>query len=481
MRRSFSALLALLLVALLVLNACQAEDTPTPEPPPVEEPAPTEAPPTEKPEPTEAPPTEEPKPTEAPPTEPPPPTDTPAPEVRYCEDGLEGETFTFYSQAGLTGPLATILGVSFVNALNDSIADLNAAGGICGATIELVLTDTQYDAEQEIAVYQQTKAADPNLMSIATYGSGATIALAPLLREDHVVNFAAGLNAEAMYVPRDGWTVGVAPIYSDQFAGFLQFLSESWDDIKPDGAGDEIVVGVVGWEGPFGAGATTAETLAYAEELGITVLELETYAISAEADLVVPLTSLGVQGANVIYIQALGFGVAQAIGTLHAVGMWNTVVVGGCNWAMNTDVLTLLGESAPAAIGMYGVFPYLWWNDTEEPGVQQALEAFEAGGYPASDKGVSYLTSYGGTFAWAEIMEHAINMVGYENLNGDAFFDAMKDLGTVSALGIFTYDVRGETRAPRESQSRQVQLVDGALQFVVVKDFFELPDTKPSE
>lgn len=479
MRRSFTALLAMFLVFMLILSACQAADTPTPEPAPVEEPAATEPPVIEEPEPTEIPPTEEPAPTEIPPTDTPEPPEEPT--VRHCEDGLEGETFTFYSQAGLTGPLATILGVSFVNALNDSIADLNASGGICGATVELALTDTQYDAEQEIAVYQQTKAADPMLMSIATYGSGATIALAPLLREDHVVNFAAGLNAEAMYVPRDGWTVGVAPIYSDQFAGFLEFLSESWDDIKPADAGDDIVVGVVGWEGPFGAGAITTESLAVAEELGITVLELETYAISAEADLVTPLTSLGVQGANVVYVQALGFGVAQAIGTLHAVGMWDTVVVGGCNWAMNTDILVLLGESAPAAIGMYGVFPYLWWNDTDEPGVQQALAAFEAGGYPDSDKGVSYLTSYGGTFAWAEILEHAINTVGYENLDGDAFFDAMKDLGTVSALGIFTYDVRGETRAPRVSQIRQVQLVDGELQFVVIKDFFELPDTMPAE
>ena len=55
----------------------------------------------------------------------------------------------------------------------------------------------------------------------------------------------------------------------------------------------------------------------------------------------------------------------------------------------------------------------------------------------------------------------------------------MKEMGTVSALGIFHYDVRGETRAPRESQIRQAQLVDGEIQFVVVKDFFELPDMRP--
>ncbi|HEY43474.1 MAG TPA: amino acid ABC transporter substrate-binding protein [Anaerolineae bacterium] len=458
MRKKSYVLLSLFVLASLVLTACGGGAT-------TEAPAPTKVPPTEVPL------------TEVPPTEAPPPTEGPT--VRYCEDGLEGETFTFYSQAGLTGPLSTILGTAFVNALNDSIRDLNEAGGICGAEVVLKLTDTQYDAEQEIATYQQTKGEDPNLMSIVTYGSGATIALAPLLREDHVVNFAAGLNAEAFYVPRDGWTVGVAPIYSDQFAGFVQFLSENWADVKPEGAGDEIVVGVIGWEGPFGAGATTAESLAYAESVGVQVLDLETYAISAEADVVTPLQSLALQGANVIYIQSLGFGPAQVIGVLRVLEMWDKVVVGGCNWAMNTDVLMILGESAPAAIGMYGVFPYNWWNDTEIPGVQQALSAFEAGGYPDSDKGVSYLTSYGGTFAWATILKHAIDMVGFENLDGDAFFDAFKELGTVSALGIFEYDVRDGTRAPRSSQIRQVQLVDGALEFVIVQDFFELPDTRP--
>jgi branched-chain amino acid transport system substrate-binding protein len=398
--------------------------------------------------------------------------------AKPCE-GLEGETITFYSQAGLTGALSTILGPGFSYALNDSIAALNEAGGICGATVVLDLVDTQYEAEQEIAVYQTRREADPPPISIATYGSAASIVLAPLLNEDHIVNFAAGLNANAFYVPRDGWTVGVAPIYSDQFAGFLQFLTESWDDIKPEGAGDEIVVGVIGFDSAFGAGATTPEALTYAESVGVTVLELEVHPMTADADLATPLLSLVSQGANVIYYQGLGPWTAMTIGTIHALGMWDSLVVGGCNWSMNSDVLAILGEGAPAMIGYYGVFPLLGWNDTDNKGVQQALAAYEAGGYPEAYKGVSYLMSYGGTFAWADITKRAISNVGFENLDGDAFFDAFKEMGTVSALGIFHYDVRDGTRAPRESQIRQAQLVDGEIQFVVVKDFFELPDTRP--
>ena len=396
-----------------------------------------------------------------------------------CNEDLTGETFVFYSQAGLTGALSTILGTSFVNALNDAIAEVNATGGVCGAEVTLDLVDTQYAAEQEIATYQINRENDPAPLSISTYGSGASVALKDMVIEDKITNFAAGLNAEAFYVPRNGYTVGVAPIYSDQFAGFLKWASENWDAIKPEGAGDEIVVGVIGWEGPFGAGATTPEALAYAESIGVTVLELETFAISAEADVVTPLQSLALQGANIIYVQSLGFGPAQVIGTMHAMEMWGTVVVGGCNWAINQDVLNILGESAPAMIGFYGVFPWLWWNDTDNPGVQQATAAFEAGGYPDADKGVSYLTSYAGVFAWADIIRHAVNEYGYENLDGEHFMMAFQDLGQVSALGVFTYDVRGENRSPRESQIRQVQMVDGKIDFVVVQDFFELPDTRP--
>lgn len=462
MRKFTYILMALLIAITLLLASCQPE--PAPEP--------TEAPAVE--EPTEAPAAEEP--TEAPAAE------EPTEEVMLqegCNEDLTGETFTYYSQAGLTGALSTILGTSFVNALNDAIAEVNANGGVCGAEVVLDLVDTQYEAEQEIATYQISRQADPPPLSIATYGSAASIALHEMVIEDKITNFAAGLNAEAFYIPRNGYTVGVAPIYSDQFAGFLKWLSENWDAVKPEGAGDEIVVGVIGWEGPFGAGATTPEALAYAESIGVTVLELETFAISAEADVVSPLQSLAVQGANVVYVQTLGFGAAQVIGTLRALDMWDSVVVGGCNWAINQDVLNVLGDSAPAMNGFYGVFPWLWWNDTDNAGVQMATAAFEAGGYPDTDKGVSYLTSYAGVFAWADIIRHAVNLYGYENLDGEHFMMAFQDLGTVPALGVFTFDVRGETRSPRESQIRQVQLVDGKMDFVVIEDFFELPDTRP--
>jgi branched-chain amino acid transport system substrate-binding protein len=186
----------------------------------------------------------------------------------------------------------------------------------------------------------------------------------------------------AFYIPRNGYTFGTGPIYSDQFAGFLEWLSNNWDDVKPEGAGDDIVVGVVGWANAFGAGATTPEALAYAEELGITVLPLEQQEIAPTADVTGQLQNLLANGANVIWAQSLSFGPAQVIGTMRALQAWDSAIVSGVNWSINTDVLNILGENAALMDGYYGVMPNYWWNDTDNPGVQMALEDFADSGLP---------------------------------------------------------------------------------------------------
>jgi ABC-type branched-subunit amino acid transport system substrate-binding protein len=478
--------LIFVLIAGLVLVACGGAEEPTATPEPA--PEPTEAPAEEPTEEMVEEPTEEPmeEPTEEvmeEPTEAPEPTEVveePTEEPMLpegCSEDLTGETITIYQQAGLTGPLSQILGNGFINGSRDAITQINEEGGVCGAELVIRTEDTQYDPAQELEIYEQFREENP--LFVLTYGSGATIILKDRVIEDQIPNIAAGLDGTSFYVPRDGWTVGVAPIYSDQFAGFLQWAHDNWADIKPAEAGDDIVVGVIGWDNAFGAGATTPESLAFAESLGITVLPLEAQAIDPTADVTGQVQNLVLGGANVIWSQSLSFGPVQVIGTIQALGLWESLVVAGVNWSMNQDVVNILGENAALMNGYYGVFPSLYWNDEEAEGVQQALAAFEAGGYPETDKGVSYLLSYGTIFALRDIILHAIDMVGFENLNGAAFFDAMKDLGTISASGLFDLNVVGEDRAPRQAQIRQAQLIDGTIQFVVVEDFFELPDTRP--
>ena len=408
----------------------------------------------------------------------------PAPEAPMeivCENSYEGETLTIYQQAGLTGPLATLMGNGFIGGTQDAIEQINAEGGVCGVMLELRLEDTQYALEQEVQVYEQFRTETPKPLFIMTTNSAATIALKDRVVEDEIVNIATGVHTQSLYDPPNGYTVGLVPLYSDQFAGFLRFVHDNWDDMKPEGAGDEITVGVIGWANAFGAGATTPEALAFADSLGITVLPLEEQPIDPSADVTGQLQNLLVNGANVIYMQSLSFSITQVIGTLHALGFYDQVVLGSVNWGMNRDVLNILGENAPLAVGYYGVFPYLWWSDTDAPGIQRALETFNAKGYPDTDKAFTYLVTYSAIFGIADILTVAMNNVGFDGLTGAEFLKAMQQMGTISAGGVFEMNVEGSNRAPSRAQIRQAQMMaDGSIDFVVVQDFTTLPDTRPA-
>ena len=412
-------------------------------------------------------------------------TEAPAEEVaegatEECAETYDGEMITIYQAAGLTGPLAQILGDGFITGSQAAVERINAGGGVCGVQLELRLEDSQYDPEQEVAIYEQYRAEDPPPLIHLTYGSGAAIVLKDRVIEDKIPHITAGLNDEAFYIPRNGYTFGTGPIYSDQFAGFVGWLQDNWDEVKPEGAGDEIVVGVVGWANAFGAGATTAAALEYLEGRGITVLPLESQEVSPTADVTGQLQNLLANGANVIWAQSLSFGPAQVIGTLRALGAWDSVIASGVNWTMNTDVVNILGENAALMEGYYGIVPNYWWNDTDNAGIQLALEDFEAAGLPDAKKDIGYLLSYGQMFGVANILRHTMNTVGFEGLTGEAVFEAMQDMGTIDVGGMATWSAGGEDRSPREAQIRQAQLNDdGAIEFVVVEDFMELPDTRP--
>ena len=154
------------------------EPTEEPAPEPTEEPAPE---PTEEPAPE---PTEEPAATEEPTAEPTAEAAEGEMAAEECAETYDGETIVIYQAAGLTGPLAQILGDGFINGSNDAVERINAEGGVCGVMMELRLEDSQYDPEQEVAIYERYQAEEPAPVMHLTYGSGAAIALKERVTED---------------------------------------------------------------------------------------------------------------------------------------------------------------------------------------------------------------------------------------------------------------------------------------------------------
>ena len=212
------------------------------------------------------------------------------------------------------------------------------------------------------------------------------------------------------------------------------------------------------------------------------MLPLEEIAVDPAAEADAQIQSLQVQGANVIYNQSLSFTPVKVLAALARLGARDDFVVGGVNWTFNTDVLGTLAAVGilEAADGYYGVFPSGWWDDDGE-GISAIAEVFDAGGYPDADRAVAYLLGYATIDAVAQILEQTVDRVGYENLSGETFFDTFKEIGLIDAgPGALTFDVRDGRRASGRAQIRQWQLQDdGTVEFAVVQDFFDLPDTRP--
>ena len=444
--------LSLIVLLALLLSACGGAVT---------TPAPTA---TKPPEPT-APPK---------PTEPPPPTPTPEPSG---PPDLTGETIKFYHFGDLSGPLAAITAPLLFGA-EDGVKAINEAGGIFGAQLEIEFRDTGGNVDEAVAAYDAFTSADDNVLFILTYGSGDSEALAARVVEDKIPNVAAGLSGKAIYGEGSGWTFGIGPIYADQFGYFLTWLKDNWTDaVKPAGAGDDIKVAHISWPTAFGQAALTDELRAYADSLGIEIVFEEKYDLAPTADTTAALLSAQAAGANVIWTNTLAFGPAVILNDLKSLDIRDQFVVAGPYVVADLATYAFLADPANA-VGLYGVTPFRWWNEVDHPGIQYLNALMKTYGRDARVQGVGYLGAVAAIDVIKQALETAILEVGFENLTGEAVYNALQSMGEYEALdGVLTVDYSGDSRSVHLAQIIQVQ--GGPDKFVTVQDFSTVPDLRP--
>ena len=390
---------------------------------------------------------------------------------------LKGETITIYHFGDLSGPYAAIT-APLVRGAEDAVAAINARGGLYGATFAIKFADTAGSIDEAVAAYDRFTSEDENPLVMITYGSGEVEALAQRFAEDKIVNITAGLSARGFYVD-SGYTFGLGPIYPDQLGFVMKFLKENWDTYKPAGAGDEIKLAYLSWPTAFGQGALTDESRAYLEELGIEIVAEEVYDLSPTADTTTAILNAQAAGANVIWTNTLAFGTSVILNDLNALGLRDQFVVGADNWGMDLATYAFLADPA-YGVGLIASFPYLWWTDTDNAGIQYAQQLFEANERQMAEHNVGYLLLVAGIDLSVDAIKLAIDTVGYENLTGEAVHDALMALSPHEALdGVLRADYSGDSRSPHTSQIRMIQ--GGPDAFVVIQDWAEMPDLRPTE
>jgi len=391
---------------------------------------------------------------------------------------LTGKTITIYHFGDLSGPYAAITG-PLIHGAEDAVKAINESGGIYGATLEVKFSDTGGSVDEAVAAYERFTSEDDNILLMITYGSGEAEALAARFAEDKIPNIAAGLSAKAFYGADSGYTFGLGPIYPDQIGLTMKFLKENWDQYKPEGAGDEIKLAYLSWPTAFGQGALTPESRAYLADLGIEIVAEETYDVSPTADTTAAILNAQAAGANVIWTNTLAFGPAAILNDLQSLGLRDQFVVTADNWAMDLSLYAFLADPA-YGVGLITPFPYLWWTDADNPGIQYAQQIFEANERPAAERNVGYLLLVAGVDLARAAIQHAIDTVGFDNLTGEAVHDALIDISPYQPLnGVFRADYRDGSRSPHESQIRMIQ--GGPDKFVVIQDWAQTPDLRPAQ
>ncbi|MDI6768458.1 MAG: ABC transporter substrate-binding protein [Anaerolineales bacterium] len=447
MRKTLFTLAALLLVASLILSACAPKPTPTPTSPPPPPPPPTAVPPTEVPTPAGPP-------------------------------DLTGKTITLYHFGDLSGPLAAITAPLIFGA-EDAVKAVNEAGGIYGAMLEIKFADTAGKVDDAVAAYDRFTSEDPNALFMITYGSGEAEALASRFAEDKIVNITAGLSGKAFYGEGSGYTFGLGPIYPDQIGLVMKFLSENWATYKPATAGDTIKLAYISWPTAFGQAGLTVESRAYLATLGVEIVHEETYLPSPTADTTTAILNAEAAGANVIWTNTLAFGPAVILNDLNELGKRDQFVVAADNWGMDLATYAFLANPA-FGVGLITPFPYLWWTDADNPGIQYAEKLFAANARTAGAHNVGYLLLVAGVDLAVQAIKTAIDTVGYENLTGEAVHDALIALSPIKPLnGVMRVDYSGGSRSPHMSQIRMIQ--GGPDRFIVIQDWTETPDLRPAK
>jgi branched-chain amino acid transport system substrate-binding protein len=112
------------------------------------------------------------------------PTDTPVPETTP----EPAEPFRIGVMESVTGPGETY-GVMAVQSKQLAVEQINAAGGINGRPLEIIVEDEKCNAQDAITAYTKLTQVDGVKIILGTSCSGAMLGAAPLAEEDGVVLF----------------------------------------------------------------------------------------------------------------------------------------------------------------------------------------------------------------------------------------------------------------------------------------------------
>ncbi len=366
-----------------------------------------------------------------------------------CASGVDltGQTVSFYHMAAPWDQVDTVY-----DPLHAGYADaaeyLNAHGGICGAQIEQVWDEADWDKDEgQDAVYSHYASLSPKPVVITMVGSGMPVQLADRLAADQIVGVdpRAGSTESAYGADQKtlGWTFDTNPTYADQTAAFCDYVVANPDRF-PHPALGFISYDVGTWI------AAGEEAQGYCASRGVRIVG-SSYFPEDATNIRGNVQSLIDAGANILYINSHGSGAALVAKTIADMGLKGKVTFAGNNRTLDA-YMAFAGEKdldangVPVISGMLGSLPLRSLAETDHPGVQVMNSQADKNQRPVTMRADAYILGWTTTDLLVETYIQTGNRVGFDKVTGAEFKKTLENIDYAPLGGVGQVDFEGGKR-----------------------------------
>ncbi|MER6347833.1 ABC transporter substrate-binding protein [Streptomyces sp. NPDC001595] len=288
--------------------------------------------------------------------------------------GVTDDRIRLGALTDLTGPYAT-LGKSIVQAQKMWADETNAAGGICGRKVEIVVEDHGYDVQKAVTAYADISSDVVALPQVI--GSPVVAALLDDIERDNLLTFPQAWAASLL--GKDAVQV-LGTTYDVDMIAAVDFLTRTKGLKKGD------TIGHVYFEGDYGANALEGSTWA-AKRAGLKIVDQKIKA--TDTDLSAQVSALREAGVKAILISAGPAQTASLAGVAASRGLQVPIVSSAPGFAPQL-MKTPAAKALEAMLSVVSAAPAV---SSDLPGVQKMVKAYEKK-YPGSPVDSGVLSGY---------------------------------------------------------------------------------------
>lgn len=346
------------------------------------------------------------------------------------------------------------LGTTVTQGNQVAVDEINAAGGICGRKLSLIVKDTAYDVQKAVSQYAEIA---PNIAGILqVIGSPATTALLPTITSDHMVSATATWASSLLSSP-DIQISGAT--YDIEMINGLSYLRDRGLIHK----GDKL--GHIAFEGAYGDNGLAGSKYA-AGKLGFSIVTQRPKA--TETDMTSAVQALKQAGVKGILLTVGPKQLASAAGVAASIGL-DVPILG------NNPTFSPLLLNSPAGPAIEKNF-YLSASSSplsaDKPAVKKVLAAFKAK-YPSATPNAGVAYGYGVAKIYEQTLKAACTSKDLTRQGIETAFHSLKNVDTQGIIAPLNYSKQGAIPARQTliARANKANLAIDGLK--IEKDLFE--------